>query len=1041
MESSEGGPEFQNQNTSAMSSNAGKDTQNLLSREGGTKIHCAVEGKQDRASVLYKIETGYGTLQVYPATSSSDTVSGTSGIRESKKKNSYGGMSVSSPVLSADYVNEEQTLSIDNLVHEDDVPLVNMHRQQLQKSVSPDDLQAAWADNTTSEGGPPVHDSCMDGDPNNRRIITPNAPDDGTGGLCSVVCYVKSPTRVEFGSTTSSTTCDFLDAGNEGTQQCVRRTSWRECNNVKFVPLSSSSAATSIMERSLEDEGGSEYEVPNCFISQLRTDVEAAFPRRLGCEKRPYNFVNRNKRVKAPEHVVHRKLSLKEILKVRGMWCCKSKMCCSKVSIGAIRDVRLEFYQLHFEARQKWWMDCLKRFTVLVNGREIVRPVVDKTTICCAAWCNVVGVHRKTVSRKILKARAGAVRPEHGLRGSVKFSNDYVTIASLTKTFIDNHADQMPDETVMNSVGEVRVKLKLPASYNKKGIYDELKTDRASTGQLTGSLYTFYKVWRSEFWHVDITKSNDFTKCAQCVEFKQYINSAATDRIRESFKRGRATHNHLQFAHRLNYTLWKEESIKRPQESLCLIIDGMDQAKTSVPHMARTFYSKDLMSHHMMKTNLTGILAHGRKPSIYIHSWFPFFPHDSNSVISSIMKVLRSMQGFGERLPPILRLQADNCWRENKNRFVFSFLSLLVKFQIFKEVEMGFMIVGHTHTDVDAMFSVISRKLKERNAYTIEHLHTLVRSSHKDPSLTECSVIDEVANFREAVLPYLVSGPDRIVGHIHPHLFRFYMLDDNPVMQYKEFCNDIAWKPETEPIHWFLRDAEGRYAGPTSIDDFVIKPVQPQSLKDLESGKLGVRKWLEVMDKERRHWDVLQERVRKIKEDACGTWRKFLVDSEITCDPVKAPTDLAQGFWPKQSPFTVNVEDDNVAFGDSVRQPTYCGPKRLAPLKPLAPLPEFDPYIDVHKGDFVIMRPDKKESKEGVPFWVGEALTEIVADEESENHNKFLYDYWIPCGRKGLSNTELYANAWECNWKRWGNADWQPALSIVWSWKKKSPRV
>jgi hypothetical protein len=262
------------------------------------------------------------------------------------------------------------------------------------------------------------------------------------------------------------------------------------------------------------------------------------------------------------------------------------------------------------------------------------------------------------------------------------------------------------------------------------------------------------------------------------------------------------------------------------------------------------------------------------------------------------------------------------------------------------------------------------------------------------------------------------------------------MLDDNPVMQYKEFCNDIAWKPEAEPIHWFLRDNEGKYAGPTSIDDFVIKPVQPQSLKDLESGKLGVRKWLEVMDKERRHWDVLQERVREMKEGACETWRKFLVESEITCDPVNAPTELKQGFWPKKSPFGENVEDDNVAFHDSVRQATYCGPKRFAPLKPLAPLPEFDPYIDVHKGDFVIMRPDKKESKEGVPFWVGEALTGIVADEESVNHKKFLYDYWIPCGRKGLSNAELYANAWEKNWKRWGNADWQPALSIVWSWTR-----
>ena len=38
------------------------------------------------------------------------------------------------------------------------------------------------------------------------------------------------------------------------------------------------------------------------------------------------------------------------------------------------------------------------------------------------------------------------------------------------------------------------------------------------------------------------------------------------------------------------------------------------------------------------------------------------------------------------RLPPVLYLQADNCYRENKNRFVLAFCELLVKERIFNEV-------------------------------------------------------------------------------------------------------------------------------------------------------------------------------------------------------------------------------------------------------------------------------------------------------------------------------------------------------------------
>jgi hypothetical protein len=61
-------------------------------------------------------------------------------------------------------------------------------------------------------------------------------------------------------------------------------------------------------------------------------------------------------------------------------------------------------------------------------------------------------------------------------------------------------------------------------------------------------------------------------------------------------------------------------------------------------------------------------------------------------------------------LPQCLYLQLDNCVGENKNRYVFAFLSLLVAKGIFKQVYVGFLMVGHTHEDVDAMFSKFFRE-------------------------------------------------------------------------------------------------------------------------------------------------------------------------------------------------------------------------------------------------------------------------------------------------------------------------------------------
>lgn len=46
---------------------------------------------------------------------------------------------------------------------------------------------------------------------------------------------------------------------------------------------------------------------------------------------------------------------------------------------------------------------------------------------------------------------------------------------------------------------------------------------------------------------------------------------------------------------------------------------------------------------------------------------------------------------------------------DEKNKYVFAFLSLLVQAGHFEVIEVFFLIVGHTHTSIDQFFSVISR--------------------------------------------------------------------------------------------------------------------------------------------------------------------------------------------------------------------------------------------------------------------------------------------------------------------------------------------
>ena len=48
------------------------------------------------------------------------------------------------------------------------------------------------------------------------------------------------------------------------------------------------------------------------------------------------------------------------------------------------------------------------------------------------------------------------------------------------------------------------------------------------------------------------------------------------------------------------------------------------------------------------------------------------------------------------------------CHRENKNRYVLAFLKSLVDCGVFEHIYLNFLPVGHTHCDIDELFSRIA---------------------------------------------------------------------------------------------------------------------------------------------------------------------------------------------------------------------------------------------------------------------------------------------------------------------------------------------
>ena len=118
---------------------------------------------------------------------------------------------------------------------------------------------------------------------------------------------------------------------------------------------------------------------------------------------------------------------------------------------------------------------------------------------------------------------------------------------------------------------------------------------------------------------------------------------------------------------------------------MSIIIDGMDQSATNLPHLKKV--SKSTVNLWHLRTHFTGVIVHGRGAEGYID--FLQYPHDPNLTINVLLRIL--LRNFSEMsttgLPAKLYVQMDNCGRENKNQMVFGFMALLVQQDIFTEVQ------------------------------------------------------------------------------------------------------------------------------------------------------------------------------------------------------------------------------------------------------------------------------------------------------------------------------------------------------------------
>ena len=225
-----------------------------------------------------------------------------------------------------------------------------------------------------------------------------------------------------------------------------------------------------------------------------------------------------------------------------------------------------------------------------------------------------------------------------------------------------------------------------------------------------------------------------------------------------------------------------------------MICDGMDQSKTDLPHTETTLKSDG----HMVETKITGVYVHGKRFDAYISE--PQVRHDSNLALTCLHNTLMALLAEdGDEHPDTMYLQVDG-GSENKNQWVLAYLATLINLGVFKKIKMCFLPVGHTHEDIDQLFSRIAVHLRRVSAFTFPELVKQVHLSFKDGNRPNVYQIGQIYDFKKHLNTSVVSS---LSSWTDNHCYRFSW---NPhykqaQMHYKKWCKSPAYFGNTETCY------------------------------------------------------------------------------------------------------------------------------------------------------------------------------------------------------------------------------------------------
>jgi hypothetical protein len=279
-----------------------------------------------------------------------------------------------------------------------------------------------------------------------------------------------------------------------------------------------------------------------------------------------------------------------------------------------------------------------------------------------------------------------------------------------------------PVDSALIGPGIFRGPLRFLPPGKRMHLYWEYRAWSTNNNTPAASFSTFLRAFGLCEHVLRIRKTGMHAVCSECTDFKKLLSKARFPQDRQRVLEQYTAHIVSQWLDRQVYGNAMSVSMECRRliasgelmihlavstSQICMAVDGMDQAKFRVPRILLKTKSLDKLIRPAL--HVQGAWAHGFGYHMAVMD--ADMRHDTNNNVEVISHLLEHIYTTHKGLPLGLHLQQDNTSRECKNQKILKWAIKLVSLGVFRWVTLNYLIVGHTHDNLDGTFGQITVRL------------------------------------------------------------------------------------------------------------------------------------------------------------------------------------------------------------------------------------------------------------------------------------------------------------------------------------------